>query len=683
MTAGGGDGCTEPAGLTQAQFRRRFHYRPPQRDKGGPERLWRSCRPDTACVSRCLRRRLPILAWLPAYRYHDDLFGDVIAGTTVAIMHIPQGMAYALLAGIPAIHGLYMAFFQCLVYAVMGTSRHLSVGTFAVTCIMTGKVVVEYSGPAAARTGAVYDPVLVATTVTLAVGIIQLVLFSVRLTALAVVLSEMLVQGFTTGAAVHVLLSQVPSLLGLERPLFSGPGRLLKLTGAIIQKLATANTASIVISATTIVILVLNNELVKPRLAKWTRVPFPIELLVVLVGTLGSYLGDLSGRYEVQVIGNVTTGLPQPSSPSLVLLPRVLLDSAVIAVVTYSAGLSMAQLLATKHGYTVDASQEMLAQGVGNLFSAWFLCAPMAASLSRSLIVDGTGGRTQASGIITALLLLAVLLWLGPLFSLLPKCVLSAVIVVSLKGLLSQLVGLPALWRSSRADALVWTGTLLAVVLIDIAAGLAVGVLLSLGVLLWRLQRPPAELLGRLPGSQYYVSLERYQAAEPVPEVCVFRFGGALHFCNVDYFRRRLATLTGLERARLSPTERHVTSEHNWCRPASGSRQDTEDRDAIIAEEGGEGSIQLKFSWLVLDMSRVSFTDSTSTRALLATVRDYQELGVHCCLAGCTDAVLDMLHSCRSPLEEKQMYPTVQDAVSSIFTSETGQGNASEHCIER
>ncbi|XP_037094667.1 sulfate anion transporter 1-like isoform X2 [Pollicipes pollicipes] len=593
----------------------------------------------------------------------------------------PQGMAYALLAGVPPIHGIYMAFFQCLLYVVLGTSRHLSVGTFAVTCIMTGKVVLEYSAPQPGAPGRPeHDPVTVATTVALAVGLVQLAMFVLRMAALTVVLSDMLVRGFTTGAAVHVLFSQLPSLFGLHLPRFSGAGKLAKLSVAILKNVHSANPASTAISAATIVILVLNNELFKPQLAKRTRFPVPVELLVVIVGTSVSFFCDLAGRFDVQVTGNVTTGLPRPSSPAISLLPNVLLDAVIIAIITYSVALSMAQLLARKHEYTVDASQELLAQGVGNAVSAWFSCAPMGASLSRSLIVDATGGRTQASGLITALLLLFVLLWLGPVFQLLPRCVLSAIIVVSLKGLLCQLREAPQLWRTSRADTLIWAATLLAVVLVDIDVGLAVGVVVSVVVLLWRHQRPPAELLGRVPGTDLYMDRKKYRATELDPDVRIFRFGGALHFCNVGYFRSRLAALTGLEEARRrQAASREDCESAGRRRRAANTADDMELLAPLTAEDSDGGGRRVPatprpagfspFSHLVLDMSGVSFTDSASTRDLLAVVRECQALGISCLLAGCNETVLRMLHACRSPLQEDQLYPSVHDAVVAIRSS--------------
>ncbi|XP_043232164.1 prestin-like isoform X2 [Amphibalanus amphitrite] len=540
--------------FTQQQFQKQFDYTEPKPKTNSElvaEHFRDNCAPNGDCVANTLTRYLPILAWLPAYSIKNDLFGDIIAGVTVAIMHVPQGMAYALLARIPPIHGIYMAFFQCLLYVIFGTSRHVSVGTFAVTCIMTGKVVMEYSEPQPnAPNGTeqvLYDPVLVATTVSMAVGIVELVMFALRIGALTVILSDMLVKGFTTGAAVHVLMSQVKSLFGLTLPRYTGPGKLIKTFVAILRNAFSANPAAMVISGTAISVLVFNNEYLKPKAAKRTKFPIPIELIVVVIGTVASYFGDLHGNYQVQVIGNVTTGLPKPTNPIFSLIPNILMDAVIIAIIAYSVSLSMAQLFAKKHEYVVDANQELIAYGVGNIASSFFACAPMAASLSRSLIMENVGGRTQASGIITSSILLVVLLWLGPLFQVLPNCVLSSIIVVSLKGMFMQFSDLKQVWRTSRADAVIWFTTFAAVVGLDIDIGLAVGVAVSVVVLLLRNQKPETALLGNIDGTDIYLDVKKYKAAEEEDNVKIFQFGGPLHFCNRDYFRQRVIELTGLD----------------------------------------------------------------------------------------------------------------------------------------
>ncbi|XP_043232167.1 prestin-like isoform X4 [Amphibalanus amphitrite] len=716
--------------FTQQQFQKQFDYTEPKPKTNSElvaEHFRDNCAPNGDCVANTLTRYLPILAWLPAYSIKNDLFGDIIAGVTVAIMHVPQGMAYALLARIPPIHGIYMAFFQCLLYVIFGTSRHVSVGTFAVTCIMTGKVVMEYSEPQPnAPNGTeqvLYDPVLVATTVSMAVGIVELVMFALRIGALTVILSDMLVKGFTTGAAVHVLMSQVKSLFGLTLPRYTGPGKLIKTFVAILRNAFSANPAAMVISGTAISVLVFNNEYLKPKAAKRTKFPIPIELIVVVIGTVASYFGDLHGNYQVQVIGNVTTGLPKPTNPIFSLIPNILMDAVIIAIIAYSVSLSMAQLFAKKHEYVVDANQELIAYGVGNIASSFFACAPMAASLSRSLIMENVGGRTQASGIITSSILLVVLLWLGPLFQVLPNCVLSSIIVVSLKGMFMQFSDLKQVWRTSRADAVIWFTTFAAVVGLDIDIGLAVGVAVSVVVLLLRNQKPETALLGNIDGTDIYLDVKKYKAAEEEDNVKIFQFGGPLHFCNRDYFRQRVIELTGLdpiqyksfvaklesqarsaamkEQLKLKKARRNPQKESSKKtgggffketkldpsveKPESAQKRaqkegianggyDNSDEKTgshesaadAVAQVRQEVKINMMFSHLIFDMTSVGFTDTASTRSLVSLLKEYEAIDVSCYLVGCNETVLRILACCSCPLGEERFFPTVHDTVVSI-----------------
>jgi len=717
---------------TQAQFQQHYNYTEPKPKTCSQmvaAHFRDNCTPTGDCVGNTLTRYLPILAWMPAYDLRNDLIGDIIAGVTVAIMHIPQGMAYALLARIPPIHGIYMAFFQCLLYVIFGTSRHVSVGTFAVTCIMTGKVVQEYSElPLGAdNTTIVYDPVVVATTVSLAVGIVELVMFALRIGALTVILSDMLVKGFTTGAAVHVLMSQVKSLFGLTLPRHSGPGKLVKSFVAILRNAFSANPAAMVISGVSISVLVLNNEYLKPKVAKKTKFPIPIELIVVVIGTVASYFGDLEGNYNVQVIGNVTTGLPQPKSPAFELIPHILMDAVIIAIIAYSVGLSMAQLFAKKHEYTVDANQELIAYGFGNIASSFFACAPMAASLSRSLIMENVGGKTQASGLITSSLLLVVLLWLGPVFEVLPKCVLSSIIVVSLKGMFMQFNDLKQVWRTSRADAVIWFATFVAVVGLDIDIGLALGVAVSVVVLLLRNQKPTTALLGSVDGTDIYLDITKYKSAEEMRDIKIFQFGGPLHFCNRDFFRNELIQLTGLDpiqykalvarlesQARVAAMKEKLKEQKARRNPQKAEKEKEKSKKKFFAETKLEAGVEkaesaqkrdqsngitnpgfesdgsskengtdavavpkqevrlnLMFSHLILDMTSVGFTDTASTRSLMSLVKEYTAIDVACYLVGCNETVLRMLGCIGCPLGEDRFYPTVHDAVVSIRSETT------------
>lgn len=354
--------------------------------------------------------------------------------------NFPTGMGYALLANVPPILGLYTAFFPVLVYFVFGTSRHNSMGTFAVVSIMVGKAVSQLSHQTTSSFSddhtlndtvtmdlditATYTPTEVAATLCFLVGLLQLAMFVLRLGIISTLLSETLVSGFTTGAAIHVLTSQVKDLLGVSLPTIGGNFKLINTYRAVFAELfeLNVNWTAIAVSVFTIVVLVLNNDYLKPALAKRSAIPVPIELIAVVGGTVVSRLLDLSGEaYGVRPIGNIPTGFPALQAPRFELMGSLLVDGLTVTMVSYTVSVSMALIFAQRLNYEIDFNQELLAMGAANTVGSWFTCLPVAASLSRSNIQQGVGGRTQVASLISCGILAVVLLWVGPFFEPLPR----------------------------------------------------------------------------------------------------------------------------------------------------------------------------------------------------------------------------------------------------------------------
>ncbi|XP_053595397.1 solute carrier family 26 member 6 [Microplitis demolitor] len=403
----------------------------------------------------CLSSIVPVSYWIRKYKWRDYVLSDIISGITVAIMQIPQGMAYALLGNVPPIVGIYMAFFPVLIYFIFGTSKHVSMGTFAIVCLMTGKVIASYSTSVNSSISnntlvdsseiinnhtvpTVYSPMQVATAVTLSVGIIQLVMFILRLGIISSLLSKSLVSGFTTGAAIYVLIYQMKDLLGLKLPKRKiAHFKLVYTIIDICNVLNYSNCASLIVSAVTISIMMINNELFKPWLEQKCNMPFPIELVAIVSGTIISKYFDLPGQYMIDTVGNIPTGLPKPALPTIELIGNVMVDCIAITMVSYTVTLSMALIFAQKLHYNIDSNQELFAMGLSNIFGSIFSCMPVSASLSRSLIQQTVGGKTQIASIISCSILLIILLYIGPFFEPLPKSVLASIIVVSIKRALT------------------------------------------------------------------------------------------------------------------------------------------------------------------------------------------------------------------------------------------------------
>ncbi|XP_048515776.1 prestin-like isoform X4 [Athalia rosae] len=503
------------------------------------QRVGEKCRKFT--VVDFLKGSIPLIEWLPKYEWKRDIAGDLAAGVTVAVMHIPQGMAYAILGNVSPVMGIYMAFFPVLVYLFLGSSKHNSMGSFALICLMTGKVVsshsvaaipsingtdAEYEGVDPPGEHARYSATEVATTVTFAVAMIQLAMHVLKLGAISIILSDALVSGFTTGAAMHVLTSQIKDLFGLQPSRRNGIFKIIMTYVDLVNDIDNVNVAATVLSVVTILVLIFNNEVLKPLVAKRCSFPVPIEMFAVLSGTLLSTQMDLARDYGITTVGEIPVGLPTPSLPPLDLIPAVLVDSLVITIVSYTVSMSMAITFARRNNYEVDSNQELLAQvrndatadpmilnlyGAGNLVGSFFSCMPFTASLSRSMIQETVGGKSQLASLLSCGLLLCVLLWVGPFFEPLPRCVLASIIVVALKGMLAQVVQLWKFWCLSRIDAVVWTVTFVTVVFLDIEYGLLAGTFVSLASLLVLSLRPYVCRMGLVPGTEIYLDMKRYR----------------------------------------------------------------------------------------------------------------------------------------------------------------------------
>ncbi|XP_076685631.1 prestin isoform X2 [Andrena cerasifolii] len=600
---------------------------------------------------KALKSSIPLIGWLSAYNWKSDILGDLIAGITVAVMHIPQGMAYAILGNVPPIVGIYMAFFPVLVYLFLGTSRHNSMGTFALICMMTGKVVTTYSSQEHFASNSTvaekdlsssmnhgYSPVEVATAVTFTVALIQLGMYVLRLGVIASLLADSLVSGFITAAAMHVFTSQVKDLLGLRNlPKRKGPFKLILTYVDVLNNIDDVNAVAILLSCVTIVVLVANN-LLKPKVAKLSPFPIPIEMLAVVIGTALSVYVDLEDAYGIVTVGHIPVGLPIPAMPPLSLVPNILLDSFVITMVSYTISMSMALIFAQKLSYEVDSNQELVAQGVGNLVGSFFSCMPFTASLSRSLIQQTVGGRTQLASLISCGILISVLLWIGPFFEPLPRCVLASIIVVALKGMLMKVTEFKKFWKLDRTDGVIWGVTFGTVVLLDVEYGLLIGIVLCIGKLILFSVNPYTCTLALVPGTELYLDIKRYKGAVELPGIKIFHYSGSLNFASRQQFRDKVYKAAG-----LIPR-----------RETSGSFRHDELREIK------------KLRNLILDFTGLSHIDLAGATTLGNLINEYCDIDIPVYVAGCSGPVYEMMRKCNL-FEYKgglfAVFPTIADAV--------------------
>ena len=470
---------------------------------------------------------LPIAEGLRGYR-RDDFGADLIAGTITAIMLVPQGMAFALLAGLPPQVGLYASILPPLVYAVFGTSRTLSVGPVSVAAIMVAAALGDLPPGT--------DLAAAALMLALLSGAILLAMGALRLGVVANLLSHPVLSGFTTAAALIIIASQLPGLTGVALPQAEA---LREHPGVIFTAIAATPPATALIGLGGIALLILAAGPMERRLVATgmhgARVVFisrVAPLAVLLLSTLAVRIGGLDEAAAVAVVGPIPRGLPMPGfanlpwSTTTSLLPAALL----IGLVGYVESLSIAKTLANRRRQRLDPNQELLALGGANIAAAAVGGMPVAGGFSRTMVNYAAGARTQVASIVTALLVALVAAFLSPLLADVPKAALAAIIIVAVSKLV-DIRGARSVWRYDRIDGIVLTITVIGVLTAGIEPGLAIGIIASLGSLVLRTSRPHIAVMGRIAGSEHFRNVRRHQV-ETWPHLLFLRVDESFTFTN-------------------------------------------------------------------------------------------------------------------------------------------------------
>lgn len=472
-----------------------------------------------------INKFLPILSWLPGYR-KVDLRGDISAGLTVGVMLIPQGMAYAMIAGMPPVYGLYAATVPLILYAILGTSRQLAVGPVAMVSLLTAAGV----GAIAELGTETYIGLVIALA--LLVGLFQLLLGVFRLGFMVNFLSHPVISGFTSAAAIVIGLSQLKHLLGINMPRGE---HLHEILAGAWQHIGETNLLTLGIGVGAIVMIQL--------LKRWKKA-FPGSLLAVAVGILLVWGLGLH-EHGVKIVGKVPGGLPALGLPdfSLTTMQSLLPMALAISLVSFMESIAVAKAMQSRHrNYKLDANQELIALGTANIGGAFFQSFPVTGGFSRTAVNDQAGARTGLAAMVSAVLVVITLLFLTPLFEYLPNAILAAVIMVAVAGLIDYKEA-KHLWHSNRSDFAMWTVTFLATLFVGIEQGIGLGVILSIALVIFRTTRPHIAVLGRVPGSNFYRNVERFSNLEERPDILIMRFDAQLYFANVSHFRESIDNL--------------------------------------------------------------------------------------------------------------------------------------------
>ncbi|GAB3140663.1 solute carrier family 26 protein [Micromonospora sonneratiae] len=471
-----------------------------------------------------IARAVPLFGWLRNYN-RETLRHDLIAGLTVAVMLVPQSMAYATLAGMPPVTGLYASIVPLLVYALLGTSGALAVGPVAITALMSSAALAPLADGDPGRYAAL------AGLLALLVGAIQALMGVLRLGVLVNFMSHSVLSGFTSAAAIVIAASQIKDLFGLNA---TRAETFPETAASVWESATTAHGLTILISAVSVAGLVLLRRYL-PKL--------PGALLVVAgVTTVSAALSF--GERGVKILTDIPGGIPAPALPALSGQDiQALLPTAVgIALVAYMEGIAVAKSLAAKSRQQVSANQELVAVGAANISAGLFQAFPVAGGFSRSAVNFSAGARTPVASVLTAAMVALATLALTPAFYHLPKAVLAAIVVVAVLGLVDR-KGAVTTWRARRSDGLTLGLTFLVTLLFGVEPGLVAGVVFSLGIFVWRSSRPHTAELGRVPGSDTYRNVDRYAGLHTDPRFAVIRLDGPLYFANAQVLEERLMGL--------------------------------------------------------------------------------------------------------------------------------------------
>ncbi|MFI1044657.1 SulP family inorganic anion transporter [Streptomyces griseoruber] len=465
-------------------------------------------------------RPLPGLAVLAGYR-RAWLRGDLLAGVTVAAYLVPQVMAYAGVAGLPPVAGLWAILPALGLYALFGSSRLLSVGPESTTALMTATVV----APLAAGDPGRYAVLAAALAVT--VGLLCLAAWALRLGFVADLLSRPVLIGYLAGVALIMIVDQLPKLTGVE----TTGSKFFPQVWSFLTNLPDLHLATLLFSAGILALLF--------AVARWfPRLPGP--LLAVVLSTSAVALFDLDGRYGLKVIGEIPSGLPSLSVPDLSDLPQLVLPAVGVLLVAYTDFVLTARAFAGPgtEGPELDADQEFLALGTANLGAGVLHGFPVSSSASRTALASSAGARSQAYSLCAGAVVLAVLLFMGPLLADTPSAVLGALVVYAALRMI-DLAGFRRLASFRRRELLLAVGCLAGVLLLDILYGVLVAVGLSVAELLTRVARPHDAVEGLVPGLAGMHDVKDYPQATTVPGLLVYRYDSPLFFANAENFRHR------------------------------------------------------------------------------------------------------------------------------------------------
>lgn len=553
---------------------------------------------------------LPIAQWLPEYK-RSYLTKDLMAGLTVGIVLVPQGMAYAMIAGLPPIYGLYAGIVPMFLYSLFGTSRQLSVGPVALVSLLVLSGLSNYA-EAGSET---FIAMAIATS--LLAGLFQVLLGVFRLGFMVNFLSHPVVSGFTSAAAILIIFSQLRNLSGIP---IDQSNHIQYILADLVDNMRGVHWLTLLMGVGSVVFLLVMRR-ISPRI--------PAALLIIIIGIMLTQWLAL----KLDIVGPVPKGLPGFNLPflSIDVLIQILPLSLTIGFISFVESIAIAKTMDSRNEDQpqVDPNQELIALGICKIGGSFFQSYPSTGSFSRSAINESSGAKTSMASIFAALLLVLVLLFFTSWFYYLPKAVLAAITVVSVLGLFDYREAI-YLWRTDRRDWLILLTTFAVTLTFGIQPGILAGVILSLALMVYHNSKPHVAVLGRIPDTRYFRNIKRFPDAIQYSGMMVVRFDAQLYFGNATYFLDTIKKLV----------------------------IDHPDRIDII----------------VLDASSIHDIDSSGIQVLQRLHRWLQERHTEFALAGVIGPVRDLFHKAGliDEIGEENFFMYVYDAVNVLHSSTQG-----------
>ncbi|KAI7791637.1 solute carrier family 26 [Triplophysa rosa] len=670
---------------------------------------------------------LPIIGWIKIYSIKEWLLNDIVSGISTGLVAVLQGLAYSLLASISPWYGLYAAFFPVIIYFFLGTSRHISVGAFPVLSLMVGAVVtrlVPDEGPPVNITGFEgltkdEQRAIVSASLTFLMGLFQLGMGLLQVGFIVMYLSDTLISGFTTAAAVHILVSQLKFIFGLKVPGYSGPLAIVYTLKSIFGQITSTNIHDLV-TAIVVMVMVLVVKEINDRFKSKLPVPIPIEVIMTIIACGVSYAFNFKENHAVDVVGTIPNSFEPPMAPNLQVFQMTAMDAFPMAIVGFAVAYAVAKVYSDKHDYLIDGNQELIAFGASNIFGGAFKSLAASTALSRSSVQESTGGKTQIAGFLSAIIVLIVTLGIGFLLEPLPKSVLGAVVIVNLKGMLMQVVEVPYLWKKDRPDCIVWVGTCLASIILGLDLGLAVGLGVELLTVVFRVQFPRCSILANVKGTDIYRDRKDYVSIYEPEGVKIFRIPSPIFFANIDFFRDKLNDAVGfnplrilrkrnkavrkikklIKKGELILTSKGLQATCSMPIEESDDESNMEDLD----QPTDYSDLPIQVNWntelpanirvppvnihsLVLDFTAVSFLDTSALKGLKTALKEFIRINVDVYIVGCDPYIIEKLRKCKffdDEIKTSIFFLTIHDATLCIHESHppiTVSGKNSTHAV--